>query len=465
MRAEVVIVGAGFSGTLSAYHLLHASRSHKLRVTLIERTPTLARGLAYSSASPRHILNVPAGNMSAIDGDPDHFLRYCQSRDPSYIPSSFVPRSVYGDYLEGILTGLRAEFEAQQRLRVVRAQVIDVCPDTSSGPNRYQVLLDDGRSVPAQHVILALGHHAPREIGVLDRDLLRSTRYQNNPWEPLAIDPRQSVLLIGTGLTALDVVADLIGRGHQGPIHALSRHGLLPVAHRAQRGTPAPVTWKLPSESTLKQQLRQFRQHVADLEATGADWREALAALRPDTPRAWQALGQSGQSQFLRHLKTHWDNRRHRVAPQPYAVFEQAVATRALTVHSGRIQAGHLDGEQVTLHYRSTDSERLHTLQVGHVLNCTGPEMDVARIEDPLVQTLRARSWLNADSHRIGVTVDANGKLLDEAGAPVPGLHYVGPFLRARDWEATAVPELRVLTRTLATRVLAELQVDAHLTS
>lgn len=56
----IVIVGAGFSGTAVALHLLRLPHSAPLGIVLIERAQ-MARGLAYARRDGSFLLNVPAG--------------------------------------------------------------------------------------------------------------------------------------------------------------------------------------------------------------------------------------------------------------------------------------------------------------------------------------------------------------------------------------------------------------------
>ncbi len=53
----IAIVGAGFSGTLLALHLLRRCPP-PTKLVLIERNSQFGRGLAYATGNPSHILNV-----------------------------------------------------------------------------------------------------------------------------------------------------------------------------------------------------------------------------------------------------------------------------------------------------------------------------------------------------------------------------------------------------------------------
>src|SRR5881392_4501815 len=103
MSRTIAIVGGGVSGTLTAVHLLNRAMRDDLRVVLINRSGWQARGVAYGTRNEAHVLNVPAGRMSAFADDPDHFLRYARARNPTIEGGTFAPRKLYGEYLEWIL--------------------------------------------------------------------------------------------------------------------------------------------------------------------------------------------------------------------------------------------------------------------------------------------------------------------------------------------------------------------------
>ncbi len=101
---SIVIIGAGFSGVALVSQLLRQAGTAPLRIVLVNRSGSMARGLAYGTRSADHVLNVPAGNMSAMAEDPDHFLRYAPR--PAIHRCRRIPSCcarVYGDYLESLL--------------------------------------------------------------------------------------------------------------------------------------------------------------------------------------------------------------------------------------------------------------------------------------------------------------------------------------------------------------------------
>jgi len=273
------------------------------------------------------------------------------------------------------------------------------------------------------------------------------------------------VLLLGNGLTMVDIALALEARSHRGPMIALSRRGLLPQPHRTGGAPPIGIT--LPDELLagpphLPHWLRVIRAQCHTLAGQGIDWRETLASLRNATPVLWQRLDDRQRAQFLRHLQTHWDVHRHRLAPALNDRLQALLQQGRLRVHAGRLLAlrpvddGQDDFNGLDAVYRPRGGGEPVTLRVAHVINCTGPSTDLKRAREPLMQSLLARGLAMPDPLGLGLAVADDYALQGADGRASSVLRYIGPFLRARYWECTAVPELRRHARVLAETLSAE---------
>jgi uncharacterized NAD(P)/FAD-binding protein YdhS len=98
-------------------------------------------------------------------------------------------------------------------------------------------------------------------------------------------------------------------------------------------------------------------------------------------------------------------------------------------------------------------SEELRSLHAAEVVDCTGPDYQVARSAEPLWKSLLARGLAMPDEHHLGIRTGAEGALVGRNGSESNCVFYVGPMLRADHWEATAVGELRVHAEQLARRL------------
>jgi uncharacterized NAD(P)/FAD-binding protein YdhS len=464
----IAIIGSGFSGTMAAANLLRLPGLR--RVVLIERGPRFARGVAYSTTCASHILNVPAGRMSAYDDDPDHFLRWARERDSAVHGGSFLPRMIYGEYLEDVLQAAAAGTAQGVTLDRINAEAVDIVPQPSGA--QVVVRCDDDsaasaslpaasimRPVAATRVILAIGNFPPAQLPLRDPSAIAHPRAIRDPWEAGCfdtLDPAQPALLIGTGLTMIDVVLELAARGWQGPITAISRRGLMPQPHRspAKAYHPEPPKDIASWEPTARGLLRALRCEVRRQAKLGVDWREVVTSIRHDTARLWRSLDDAEKRRFLSRLRAHWDTHRHRAAPQAWSAIEGMIRTGRLRILAARLDAlaDHGDGLRATL--RERGREQTTELIVGAVINCTGPETDLARIPDPLLQQLLRRGLIRTDALGLGVDTDEDGAAVDAAGRVIPWLYALGPLRRGQLWETTAVPELRIQAAELA-RVLA----------
>jgi uncharacterized NAD(P)/FAD-binding protein YdhS len=436
-RDHVAIIGGGFSGTLLAVNLL---RHDGPRATLIERRPHTARGVAYSAAHPDHLLNVRAENMSALPDDPDHFVRWLAEHRPGV--DGFVPRLVYGDYLDALLGETVARSEG--RLRVVRAEAEDV----AVGASGVRVGLDGGDSMRADSVVLAPGNLPPHTPAGIDPAALPSGSYVADPWHGdilAGLAPDDTLLVLGTGLTMIDVALLLDASGLPNRIVAMSRHGLVPHAHIA--GVPKSHRPERPHPTAVGM-LTALRDRAASI-----DWRAAVDELRPYTQGLWRAMDLAERRRFLRHLRPWWDVHRHRLAPSVAGKIEAMRADGRLTILAGKVTSAEADGEHVRLSYRPRHADKAETLRVRRIVNGTGPQGDLTATHEPLLRNLRDRGLLRADPLRIGIDVDQDARAIAADGTSSDRLTVIGPMTRGAFWEIVAVPDIRRQAWTVARRL------------
>lgn len=457
---RIVIIGGGFSGTLVSVHLLRSAHAHRsLHITIVEREPRrIARGFAYSTPHQACVLNVPAGRMSAFEDDAAHFVRWASTRDPSITGATFVPRSMYGDYLIALLNDAQAAAGRSAHLDRIAVEVVGI--DDPAPPAPAKVTLADGRTLDADRIVLATGNFPPCDPPTADAKFAAGDRYTQNPWAPDALSglPTDTPsLLIGTGLTMLDVAIVLRDGGNQSKMHAVSRRGLVPQPHRVAVKPPPtlpfPESMRLPNP-TLLRLFKALRREVQEQSGHGLDWREVVTALRQDTPRLWGSLDPRGKRQFLRHLMPFWETHRHRAAPETARRIQRLSAEGALLIQAARILRIEEDAEgvRVSLRRRGTGSDEL--LRVGHVINCTGPDTDIERCGGTLLQTAISEGLLQPDELRLGLEVAADGATIRADGTVSRRIFTIGPLRRSRLWETTAVPELRAQAAALAASLL-----------
>jgi uncharacterized NAD(P)/FAD-binding protein YdhS len=432
---HICIVGGGFSGTLQAINLL---RHDGPRATLIERRVQPARGVAYSTTQPAHLLNVRANNMSAFPDDPDHFLRWLEAKGA--VSPQFVTRQIYGDYLSDLLA--QAKRRSPERLDVRHAEALEV---NLSG-SRAQVVLDSGERINADAAVLALGNLPPVDPPNVVGEELPEHLYLSNPWSrdiAKGLTDRDTVAIAGTGLTMVDVALSLDAAGFRGRIVAISRRGLLPRGH-IDGALPLP---RLPERPTARgaDLLQDVRARAAEV-----GWRNALDELRPYTQGMWLDADFAQQARFLRHLRPWWDVHRHRLAPQVAARIAAMQANGQLEVVAGAFKAcAEVDGA-LELGWRVRGTERVETGRFARLFNCTGPQGDLLRTRESLLRLLLASGHIRSDRHRLGIDVNSEAETIDVNGHANANLLALGPITRGAFWEIVAVPDIRAQTWNVA---------------
>jgi uncharacterized NAD(P)/FAD-binding protein YdhS len=428
----VLILGGGFSGAMVAAQLVSRIAA---QIILIERRAVVGRGLAYSAVCQDLLLNAPASRMSALPNDNDAFFRWL--RKDGYQPSApaFVPRFLYGSYIKDTLS--RAT--ARGRFDVVRDEAVDLEKRNA----RFYVRLASGKRLSANAVVLALGHAPPRPLGTLIA-ATQSSRIIDNPLEELSrLTPRcqDTVVLLGTGLTAMDVAIWLRSHGHRGRIVAVSRHGLLPCAYATDTVPPLATP---PQELTrIASALDWFRATGRQIAAGGMHPSCVIDMVRPHLSRIWSQLCNTERQRFLRHLRAIWEVYRHRAAPATHEAVENAIRDGWMEVRAGRVlRIAQRRAEHLRVDMTSREGKRTW-VEASWVVNCTGPERDVARQPGALTRALVTRGLIRRDVLGLGVHTGHDGELHAAAGQPVAGAYTLGPWRVADLWESTAVPELR----------------------
>jgi uncharacterized NAD(P)/FAD-binding protein YdhS len=318
----------------------------------------------------------------------------------------------------------------------------------------------------ASCVVLALGNFLPADPACAEAAAVESPRYLRDPWDIgryEALDRARPVLLLGTGLTAVDVVLELAARGWDAPIYAISRRGLLPQPHRspAKPVHPEPPGDLARWEATAKGLLRALRREVEAQARRGIDWREVVTSIRADTARLWQAMDLEERRRFLGRLRAYWDTHRHRAAPQAWSALDGMMRTGRLRISAARLCGLRFRGDGFEAVIRARGGEHSELLPVGGVINCTGPETDLQKVANPLVRSLLSRGTLRGDALGLGLDAEESGAVIDAAGHASNWLYAVGPLRRGQLWETTAVPELRVQAAEVARAVMGEATIQA----
>jgi uncharacterized NAD(P)/FAD-binding protein YdhS len=442
----IAVIGAGFSGVMTALNLLRQSPDAK--VILFERRVPVGLGAAYATHNPHHRLNVRAGNMSAWPDRPSHFIDWLASERLGLGAADFATRADYGRYLQSQVAEIAEGPAGAGRLVVNPDAVVGLEP----GGDGWRLRCAMGRTFDVHAVALALGNPPPARPPGIDEAFAATPAYIADPWRWNADElPPGPMLLIGTGLTMVDVALSLDDAQRGRPILALSRRGLAPLEHDG-----APPAQPLPPPPEDLSPLGAF----SWLKETAAEhgWRTAIDAVRASTQPLWRNWSVEQKQAFLRHARPFWEIHRHRLAPQVARRIAALRATGQLTIAAGKIRELALKPDGWALcKWRGRGERETYVARAAAVINCTGPTGDVLLSTDPLIQDLVRRGLARPDALRLGFDIDEANRLRDVSGVASPTLFAVGPATRGAHWEITAVPDIRGQAAAVARAIVAAL--------
>ena len=460
------IIGGGFSGTMTAVNLARFSEV-PLRVTVINQSYPAGRGVAYSTRRPEHLLNVAARNMSALPEHPNHFVDWLRTRTEfadtpdAELRETFMPRRIYGDYLRSLTLHYTRPLDPRGKVETVFVE--DEAVDVETTEKGERIKLASGRTIEANRVILATGNEMPAELPG-SAALSQHEGYAANPWVNWAAklpSPAENIVLLGTGLTAVDAILTILASDWKGTIYAVSRNGWLPQSHFKGPDFPdfPPANVDL-TKLGLNGIVSLLRQYCERLRESGENPAIVVDKMRPHTQRVWQSFSVSEQRDFVTRYAARWNVMRHRIAPSIHRQMAAAIEQGWLKIIAGNVTHLEPQGSRVRIHLsRAGEQGNGSAPPAGHidgalVINCTGPHTRFSATRSPLLQNLLARGMLQPDAMDMGVRVDPEFAAVDRDGLPSVFLRVIGPLLRGTYWETIAVPELRGQALRLAQLLL-----------
>ncbi|MBI2234486.1 MAG: FAD/NAD(P)-binding protein, partial [Micavibrio aeruginosavorus] len=312
MTRKIVIVGGGFCGTMVLHHLMQQGGLPPLDIAFYDDHGRHGRGVAYSTPYPEHLLNVPAGGMSALPDHADHFVKWLgQGADPA----RFYPRMTYGDYLHHFM---------DEALALAKTRGHHIRLLTEAFP------LDAGRNEDTFYVF-ATGTSQPRWPGGA---VAEDARLLAHPYGGSVPSSAKCVIILGTGLSAVDAILTLNKTGYMGRIVCISRGGLWPVSHG-----PKTQPWH---------------------------WRWYIDSLRPHSNKLWRKLPDGVRNFCLRRV-TFWNVIRHRMPPEVAATIRAMKKSGQLQTRRGSIAAIKASPDKIEIALKSGKS-----IAGDAVINCLG---------------------------------------------------------------------------------------------
>jgi uncharacterized NAD(P)/FAD-binding protein YdhS len=460
----IAIIGGGFTGLMVLANLLRFANEIDLplHIILIDRQPAVGEGIAYRTTDGRHLLNVPANRMSAWPDLPEDFLSFAQRGNSSVCAHDFLPRRIYGQYVRETVLKLAEAAGEHVSATVFRDEVTSLARSDSSA---WAIETAAGRRIKADLTILAVGHRPPSDP-LTNRWAGPRTRFVTDPWAALVlsqIGPNEPVLLIGSGLTAVDVMLTIGRPDRRAPVYAVSRRGLMPTVHCRQDKKAVDLSGLVDnwldgdSALTICRLVSTLRKRIRSAQESGEEWQAVMDAVRPAIPRLWRCLSVKERARFLRHVRPFWETHRHRMAPTVADTIDRLRRDKTLEVVPGALVAATADSNGIDVTFSQRGISATRTVRVSWVVNCTGPGAHNQHETHPFVRPLLTAGTVCSDEFCLGLLTDDCGHAMRADGGTHQDLLVAGTLRKATVWESTAVPELREQAQIVARKALATL--------
>ena len=454
---KIGIIGGGFSGTLTAVHLIEKTVK-PIEIFIINKKSTVTKGVAYTTYSEKHLLNVVALKMSAFTHQPTHFLDWAmkqpefKNEDREIIATSFLSRNTYSKYLTEIWN--RAIVTAREKN--VKIELIDNdATDLELSNTKAKILLANNHSLRVDDCIIATGNQLPRNPLIKNNSFFQHPNYFQNPWTAAAVnnpDNRIAILLIGNGLTMVDTVLGLLEQGYKGTIYSISPNGFNVLPHRDFNFHYEKINedLKVPRIS-LFELVKLTNKHIKSLKTLGISAEPVIDALRPHVQRIWGNLSPHERAVFMSRLRHLWGVARHRIPLTIHDQIQQLRIEGQLRIKSGKITDFTETENGIKVDYFDKKDLKEKVILVGRIINCTGPETDIEKLSTPFLKNCLLKGIINQDSLKLGINANTETyQTINNQEYTHENIYTIGSNLKGMLWESTAVNELRFQSEKLA---------------
>jgi len=458
---HIGIIGAGFSGIFTAIQLIKQATS-PIEITIISEKASFGRGIAYTPYSKKHLLNVITQKMSAFGDDPNHFLDWVMSQDDfkekdrEVIANSFMPRYLYGEYMDHV----RSQYISLASSKNIKYhELYDEVQDIEIEEGQITLTLSNSQNhLIVNECVLASGNILPRNPNGISKSVLAHPNYYQNPWEGnyvRNIDHTKPILIIGNGLTMVDSVLGLLEHGYQNQIISVSPNGFNILPHRHNGLHYKKLAEEMPTNGKLYDYVKLIFKHVRLVREHGVSAEPVIDSIRPFTQKIWKSLSESDKALFMSRFRHLWGVARHRIPLHIHDLIQKLRIQNRLEIISGKIVSVDVAKDEFAVTIFDKKRQRNLTTTYGKIINCTGPETDISKLENGLLVNIFKKGYISQDPLCLGIRTNPdNFCILDRIGKEQAGFYTLGSNLKGELWESTAVNELRSQCERLASLLL-----------
>lgn len=444
---RIIIIGGGFSGASAAVQLARKI-ADPIAIKVIEPAAELGAGLAYSTDDPVHRLNAITAAHSIDVADPFHFTDWCREQglaqgDPDALVANgemFVRRRDFRRYLKETVAA-HAAMSNGSTITHVRERASDLRL-TRDG---VHVVLESGEETAADMAILAPGNPPWRQPAWASGSGAGHPRIFLEPMRSglNGIPAEAKVLVVGAGLTALDIIASLTARGHSGPITAISRRGMRPQAQAPRilappADPPEPPVVPLDllqgvlpdyvtgDPLTALELLRGMRRHAARTAEEGMGWQAGFDAVALPLSRIWPRLPLAEKQRVLRHLRPFYDAHRFRTPPMTDAAVRLCEAAGQVAFRKATIRALDVADEDRLVAQLHGPGRVSRQEAFDAVINCTGLDSAGTLHHDRLLASLHQQGMVTSHPTGLGIVTDEENRIVSASGGIAPQVRAIG---------------------------------------
>ncbi len=441
MTGTVAIIGGGVSGTFIVLNCLKQA-TKPLRILWFDGNDAFCKGLAYSTTEDLYLLNVRAFNMSVFADEPAHFVNWLEKKNLPYSGKHFVPRKLFGTYVLETYLELKDKHTYVEIIQ--KPEEVTAITFKAAG-----YIITAKESHRANKLVLAVGNFLPAHPRSVSQEFISSSNYFQDAFAGEAMRKvlaAKSVTIIGAGLTMVDIVVALKHKNYNGTIHVISPHGYLPHAHNEDQ-LPAGENFIDPSINySLSQIFSLVKVKLKEAFKNKLNPQSVIDTMRPHLQTLWIHFSIEEKKRFLRHLRHKWGVARHRAPKESMKGITELIDDKRLTVFKGRIYNIKTKPGGFEIQYTAS-ADGNNVLKTNIIINCTGPEPDFNKVESPLIKQLINSSLIVNHELAYGLKTQKNGELREN-------VFTIGPPLKGVLWESTAVPEIRVQAKEIASKII-----------
>jgi uncharacterized NAD(P)/FAD-binding protein YdhS len=477
---NLCIVGGGASGILLLKQLidkLHHIEINKIKNIFIVDKDGFQGGLAYKTVNDHHILNMHASLMSGVLNDKDDFVKWVEFKSPFNINDGYLPRNVYGKYLNELLN---ANLTDCNRIKVhaIAETVTNITMDKNTG---YCIEMSNKSIITANICILCIGHSSPTDI----YNLKNYSGFINDPYTNKSIDfTNCSVGLIGSGLTAIDKALEISAKYKNVKLFSFSRSGLFPKIQPVNNSINESINkfradvanYVNSTEYVMVDQLTHYIEKCIinycgesirfedltnndahntlkkDIDSTMSNVNNSynyLVSISDIMGIAWSKMDIRQKFRFKEKYLSGWMRYRHAIP------LKNGVNLLNL-LNANKLEAHSIKGSIKFIHKFEINTANNHKIECNYIINCTGSG-NIAYSDNSLVNKL-LKSGLASKNKYYGINCSYHtNNVIDREGNLVENLFVIGDVTKGEHFFVSGIDHVLDRAQVISNKIVERL--------